>query len=79
LEVFVRAGHLGGSIEELSKVLDSILMQGGMGVEIKDGEKLYFNIPLVVGMFEMQIGRHTPEFIKDFNAYTSHSRFGLNY
>ena len=76
-KLFVRAGHLVGSIEELSKVLDCILMKGGIGVELKDGEKQYFNIPLVVGMFEMQLGRLTPEFIKDFNAYTSDRRFGL--
>ncbi len=35
----------------------------------------YCNAPLVVGMYEFQLNRLTPEFIKDFNEYTSGKKF----
>lgn len=78
-KIFDRAGHLLQSKEELSKILDCIQMKGGIGVEVKDGEKQYFNIPLVVGMFEFQIGRLTPEFVKDYNKYTRDKKFGIEF
>jgi Pyruvate/2-oxoacid:ferredoxin oxidoreductase delta subunit len=78
-KVFGRAGHLVRSKEELVKALDCILLKGGIGIELKGGEKQFFNIPLIVGMFEMQLGRLTPEFIKDFNKYTSDKKFGIEF
>ena len=78
-KVFAKAGHLVKTNEDLSKILDSIQMKGGIGVELKDGEKHYFNIPLVVGMYEMQLGRLTPEFVKDFNKYTRDKKFGIDF
>ena len=78
-KVFGRAGQLLQSKEELSKILDCIQMNGGIGVEVKDGEKQYFNVPLVVGMYEFQIGRLTPEFVKDFNKYTRDKKFGIEF
>ncbi len=35
--------------------------------------------PLVVGMYELQLGRLTPEFIADFKAYTSEKRYGISF
>jgi Na+-translocating ferredoxin:NAD+ oxidoreductase subunit B len=76
-KIYDNAGHLVQSKEELSKTLECIQMKGGIGVELKDGQKQYFNIPLVVGMFELQLGRLTPEFLKDYNKYTGDKKFGI--
>jgi Pyruvate/2-oxoacid:ferredoxin oxidoreductase delta subunit len=75
--IFSKAGHRVDSPEELEKCLDRIQKKGGIESKIKNGKMHYCNAPLVVGMYEFQLERLTPEFIKDFNEYTSHRNFGL--
>lgn len=77
--VFDRVGHLVGSPEELEKILDGIQKKGGIESKIKNGKRHYCNAPLVVGMYEFQIKRLTPQFIKDFNDYTSDMNFGIEF
>jgi Pyruvate/2-oxoacid:ferredoxin oxidoreductase delta subunit len=77
--IFERARHLVGSSEELGKLLDRIEQKGGIEQKIKGGQKYYCNAPLVVGMYEFQLGKLTPEFIKDFDEYTSDKKFGLEF
>jgi ferredoxin len=77
--VFERAGHLVESLEKLAELLDRIEKKGGIELKIKGGKRLYCNAPLVVGMYEFQLGKLTPEFIKDFNEYTSDKKFGIEF
>ena len=77
--IFGRVGHLVESPEELEKLLDRIQKKGGVESIIKNGLMHYCCAPLVVGMYELQIGRLTPEFIKDFNEYTSNKKFGIEF
>jgi electron transport complex protein RnfB len=77
--IYSRAGRLVGSADELEKDLDRIQQKGGIETRIKHGTKHYCNAPLVVGMYEFQSNRLTPEFIKDFDQYTSDKRFGLEF
>jgi electron transport complex protein RnfB len=77
--IYSRAGRLVGSADELEKDLDRIQQKGGIETRIKHGKKYYCNAPLVVGMYEFQSNRLTPEFIKDFDQYTSDKRFGLEF
>ena len=65
--------------EKLENILENIQKKGGIEIKIKNGEKLYCNAPLVVGMYEFQVDRLTPEFIKDFNDYTSDKAFGIEF
>lgn len=75
--IFERSGHLGISLEELEEQLNIITGKGGIESKIKDGKKVYCNAPLVVGMYEFQVGKLTPEFVKDFEEYTSGKKFGV--
>jgi Na+-translocating ferredoxin:NAD+ oxidoreductase subunit B len=78
LETIIRrAGHLVDSAEELERHFDRIQQKGGIESKIKHGKMHYCNSPLVVGMYEFQQNRLTPEFIEDFNDYTSNKNFGL--
>jgi Pyruvate/2-oxoacid:ferredoxin oxidoreductase delta subunit len=77
--VFERARHLVESPEKLSELLDRIGKKGGIELKIKGGKRLYCNAPLVVGMYEFQLGKLTPEFIKDFDEYTSGKKFGIEF
>ena len=78
-KVFERAAHLVGSSDELTVALDTIQKKGGIETRIEQGTKYYCNAPLVVGMYEMQLNRLTPEFIKDFNEYTRDRKFGIEF
>ena len=77
--IFERARHLVESSEELSARLDHIVKKGGIELKIKGGKKVYGSAPLVVGMYEFQLGKLTPEFIQDFDEYTSSKKFGLEF
>lgn len=77
--IFARARHRVKSPEELQTLLDRIQQKGGIESKIKNGKRHYCNAPLVVGMYEFQIGRLTPEFIHDFNEYASDKKFGVEF
>ncbi|MGD1975510.1 MAG: 4Fe-4S dicluster domain-containing protein [Desulfobacterales bacterium] len=77
--IFGKVGHLVESPEKLEKILDRIQKKGGIELKIKNGSKHYCCAPLVVGMYELQLGRLTPEFIRDFNEYISDMRFGIEF
>ena len=77
--IFERAGHLVESPQKLEEILDRIEKKGGIELKIKDGKKAYCNAPLVVGMYEFQLGKLTPAFIKDFDEYTSDKKFGIEF
>jgi NAD-dependent dihydropyrimidine dehydrogenase PreA subunit len=77
--VFERAGNMVGSPDELAAVLDVIVRKGGIETRMKDGKKHYCNLPLIVGMYEFQAGRLTPEFISDFDEYTRDRKFGIEF
>jgi ferredoxin len=77
--IFAKVHHLVSSIEQLETVLDAIKRKGGIEEKKENGEKQYCCIPFVVGMYEFQIERLTPAFIRAFNAYTSTKAFGIEY
>jgi len=65
----------GISIEQLENTLDKLVKKGAIldGKHfVKSGKgKYYSKAPLMVGMFELQAGRLTKEYTKDFMAYVS--------
>ncbi len=77
--VFARAGQITSSAVEMQALLDALEQKGGIGTKIAAGQKFYYNLPLVVGFFEAQAGRLTPEFIKAFDEYTANRKFGLDF
>jgi Pyruvate/2-oxoacid:ferredoxin oxidoreductase delta subunit len=77
--VFARAGREVASPEELEAILGRIEAKGGIESRTRDGEKHYRNAPFVVGFYEFQVGRLTPGFVRDFNAYTSTLKFGVEF
>jgi formate hydrogenlyase subunit 6/NADH:ubiquinone oxidoreductase subunit I len=77
--IFAKACNLVDTTENLEKALDDIQKKGGIESKIKDGKRLYCNAPLIVGMYEMQLGRLTPDFIKDFGEYTKNKKFGIEF
>ena len=75
--VFSRAGHRVNTPQLLEKILHRIQEKGGIESRIRNGQQQYCNSPLVVGMFEMQMERMSPAFLKDFDDYTGSLGFGM--
>ncbi len=76
-EIFERAGHLVDSADGLKALLDQMEKKGCIEKKRKDDNICYANSPLVVGMYEAQLNKLTPEFIKDFDEYTGDKKFGV--
>lgn len=77
--IYSSVEHLVESPEELEKILDRIMKKGGIEFKIKNGKKHYCNPPFVVGMYEFQLDRLTPDFIKDFNDYISDKNIRIEF
>jgi Pyruvate/2-oxoacid:ferredoxin oxidoreductase delta subunit len=77
--IFSRAGDRVDSPEDLAKILEDIQKKGGIESKIHNDKRVYCNVPLVVGMYEYQLDRLTPEFVKNFNKYTSDRKFGIEF
>ena len=67
----------GISLENLEKILDAMSRKIVIGYKEKEGKEYFFNIPLVVGMYEGQIYNITPDFLTDFEEYVTDKAFGL--
>ena len=77
--IFERAKHLFKAPEELEAALNRIHQRGGIHSHRHNGKILYSNVPLVIGMYETQVNKMTPEFVEDFNQYTSDKKFGVEF
>jgi NAD-dependent dihydropyrimidine dehydrogenase PreA subunit len=59
-----------GSKETLSEILDAIVGKGGITRRVRDNQKQYAVLPLVLwGMFEHQLKRLSPEFLMNYGQY----------
>jgi electron transport complex protein RnfB len=77
--VFERARHMFRTSGELAAALDRIHRKGGIHSHVLDGQKVYSNVPLVIGMYESQINKMTAEFVEDFNRYTGDKKFAVEF
>lgn len=77
--IFNQAAHLVLSMDTLKAHLTTMVKKGGIEFHRKNNRDFYANVPLVVGIYELQVNRLTPEFIRDFKSYTSGKRFGLSF
>jgi len=58
-------------------LLDDMARNGVIGLVEKEGTRCFCTIPFIVGMFEGQLKRLTPEFLSDVGQYTNDKSFGL--
>ncbi len=77
--IFDQAGHMVPSKDALKTHLTAMVKKGGIEYHRNNNRDVYATVPLVVGIYELQVDRLTPEFIRDFKAYTSTKRFGISF
>ncbi len=68
-EIHARLPELGLSVQELEARLETMADRGNTFAKKKNGVKVYANLPLAVGMYELQVNRLTPELLKDLDEY----------
>jgi len=76
LEKIYKRSNLDMNISELKEKLDTMVSKGAIHYKVVDGEKHYANAYLVMGMYEYQLNRLTPEFLEDMSEYAG-NEFGL--
>jgi ferredoxin len=67
----------GMAFSTMESMLDDMAMNGVIGLVEKEGARHFFTTPFVVGMYEGQLKKLTPEFLNDVAEYTSDRAFGL--
>ncbi len=74
--IYDRVKNLVRSLSELKTILDNLVSKGSIHYKIREGEKLYANAYLVIGMYEYQVNKLTKEFLEDMSQYAEEA-FGL--
>ncbi|MFX0043438.1 MAG: ATP-binding protein [Candidatus Hodarchaeota archaeon] len=78
-QIIERAKEKGITGDDLEQMIDGLAKKGSIGYRKKDGKSYYRNIPLVLGFYENQINKITPEFVKDYLELTEDMKFGLSF
>ena len=69
----------GMSIHKMVDMLDTMTKNGAIEHFEREGTRYFFNIPFIVGMYERQVYKLTPESIAEFESYIYDLSFGLGY
>jgi len=64
--------------DRAGSMLENMARNGAIERVEKEGVRHYRTMPLVVGMYEYQLNRLTPEFLRDMRQYTSDRAYGLS-
>ena len=78
-EIYEDVKNTGISFDDLKNTLNSMADKGVIGEGERNGVQCFFNIPLIVGMYEGQLYGLTRELLKDFDEYTGTRGFGLEF
>lgn len=68
-DIYARLDSTGISIEKLETILDTMVSKGLIITGKEDDKKLYNNAPWVIGIYEFQVNKMTPELFDDIVDY----------
>ncbi len=77
--IYELAKGSGISFDSVERMLNNMAKNEVIGLVEKEGMRHFFSIPFVVGMFEGQLKRLTPEFLSDVEQYVTDKAFGLSF
>ena len=78
-EIYEDVKKTGIAFDDLRNTLNGMANNGVIGEVERDGEQCFYNVPLIVGMYEGQLYGLTAELLTDFDEYTSTRGFGLEF
>jgi len=68
-QIYKKVKHLGYSKDDVECHLDNMAKNGSIMGYTKDGQKIFANAFLIVGIYEFQVNKLTKEFQKDLDEY----------
>jgi Pyruvate/2-oxoacid:ferredoxin oxidoreductase delta subunit len=68
-EIYPRVKDLGITKKDLTEILDSMAKKGVIGYYREGKQKFYGNVPWVLGIYEYQVDKLTPELVADIRHY----------
>jgi len=77
-QILPRLKETGITTKELERTLNNMVSKGSINVREINKKKYYANAAFIMGMYEYQVKRVTPEFYRDFNQYLLEA-FGFEY
>lgn len=78
-DIYEMVKESGMSFNDMERMLNGMMQNGVIGYMEREGTRYFFNLPLLIGMYERQLNRLTPEFLADFDEYASSRAFGLEF
>lgn len=69
----------GMSLNDMENMLDGMMKKGVIRLTEREGARYFCNWPFIMGMWEAQVHKLTPEFLAEFEEYTSDLTFGVEY
>jgi electron transport complex protein RnfB len=75
--IYELAKSTGLTFGNVETMLDNMARNGVIGLVEREETRYFYTIPFVVGMFEGQLKKLTPEFLSDVEQYTTDKAFGL--
>ncbi|OPY82040.1 MAG: ferredoxin [Syntrophorhabdus sp. PtaU1.Bin153] len=78
-KIYETAKETGKSFDDMVNMLDRMAKNSVIGHIEKEGIRYFYTLPFVVGMFEGQVYKLTPEFVADVQEYISDKAFGLEF
>jgi len=75
--VYELAKASGLSFDNVKNMLTTMAKNSVIGLVEKEGKQFFHTIPFIVGIFEGQLTKLTPDFLQDFDQFVSDKAFGL--
>ena len=76
-EIYDNVRPPGMSPADLQKMLDGMVAKRAIGRKLKENTRYYFVVPFVLGIYELQVGKLTPDLVADVDQYFGDQNFGL--
>lgn len=78
-DIYNTAKEIGVLQQDMETMLDKMMKNGVIGHLEREGTRYFYTLPFVVGMYEGQLNKLTPEFLHEVEEYTNDKAFGLEF
>jgi electron transport complex protein RnfB len=78
-QIYETVKESGISLSNMENMLDGMIKKNVIRLIERDGKRYFCNLPFIMGMWEAHVYNLTPEFLAEFDEYTSDLAFGLEY
>jgi electron transport complex protein RnfB len=78
-QIYEAVKDSGMSLSDMESMLERMVKKSVIRLIEEDGARCFCNLPFIMGMWEAQVYKLTPEFLAEFEEYTTDISFGSEY